>query len=386
MVAHVMGLHLERASPMVGTARVFVSATAGLLLPLTVLLGCGADHDNDGTGSDTSDDSIHVFDLDGESGFEVLGPVEEILGFEDNPIEAVRGLAWTRDGNVLLADADRAVLLISDGGDSLRVLGRPGDGPGEFRQVHTVAPLDDGGALYFDPALNRVTEFSPSFEVSGSWSPPAAADGSWLLQVLGASPAGSLFGAALPRPGMAPEGSVRPSPRRAEDVFWRYAPVLLVSETQVDTVAEVAFIRCVEDPSGPPAERPEGGEASVPARACSPDGDAAAMAVSTHGAAVAPRDWAELVVFGPDLRRRATVRAADPEAEPFSKLVWDHRGRLWFGHWRSPRWWVFDGDGVRRVEFPADFELWDVADQRALGVTHDELGIQRVGVLDLPFD
>lgn len=108
------------------------------------------------------------------------------------------------------------------------------------------------------------------------------------------------------------------------------------------------------------------------------------MSSGSRGVAVAPTDWAEVLIFEPGVPGGLTFRATDPDAEPFSRLVWDDRDRLWLGHVGSRRWWVLDGTEVTRVQLPEDFQLRDVAGDRALGVVRGPLGVQRIGVLEIP--
>ncbi len=58
-----------------------------------------------------------------------------------------------------------AVLLFDDQGAGVSMLGRPGDGPGEFRRIEDVL-IDEHDSLYvFDPGTLRMTVFSPASEV-----------------------------------------------------------------------------------------------------------------------------------------------------------------------------------------------------------------------------
>ncbi len=346
-----------------------IQARVLLLGVLLVLTACLSDP-GDTPGGETTLDGVpvHTLHTGAASVVRATGPVDEIFGSEASPIQAVRALAWTQEGEILLADADRAVLILSAEGDSLQRLGGSGEGPGEFRQVLMAGALDAGGVVYFDPVLNRVTEFTPSHEVHRLWSPePSVGPGS-IFAPLALASDGAVLGVPIPMGPADTSESLRSSPHVDESTIWRFAPVIRVTESAVDTVTEAAVVRCAE--VAPPE--------------CTPDGDMATMASGEHGTVVAPRDRAEARVFGPDLEPLHTVRSDDLEAEPFSKLFWDDRGRLWLGHWRSPEWWVVrDGDATR-MGFPEGFEVWDVADDRALGVLRGELGVQRLAVLALP--
>jgi hypothetical protein len=336
---------------------------------LLILTACLSDP-GDTPGGETTLDGVPVHTLHTRTApvARAAGPAVEIFGSEANPIEFVRALAWTQEGEILLADAGRALLLLSAEGDSLHAFGGSGEGPGEFRQILMADARDSGGVVFFDPVLNRVTEFAPSRQVDRLWSPePPLASGS-IFAPLALDSHGGLLGVALPMGPAESDASLRESPHADESRIYRHAPVTRATDSGVDTVTEAAVVRCVE------AAPPE----------CTPDGDMATMASGEHGTVVAPRDRAEARVFGPDLEPLHTVRSDDLEAEPFSKLVWDDRGRLWLGHWQSTEWWVVGDAEATRLELPEGFEMWDVAGDRALGVMRGALGVQRVAVLDLP--
>lgn len=179
-----------------------------LLLPLVPLLflslalaACSTEPETgNGTEPTFGDDQVHALDLDAGAVVEAEGPAREVFGFDENPIESVRSLAWTREGDILLADGARALLLLSDHGDTLQVLARPGEGPGEFLQLLSAAALSGGGAVYFDTSLNRVTELSGSYEVARLWRPEPALDPPWLFAPVTATPDGALLGTALSSP------------------------------------------------------------------------------------------------------------------------------------------------------------------------------------------
>ncbi len=351
-----------------------------LLLFLFLLAACGLDSgDPQGGASAPAEPPVHSLDPATHVAVQVAGPVELIFGFETSPIEAVRALGWTPDGRILLADAGRALLFLPADGDSLQVLSGSGEGPGEFRQTLMAAVTVTGGVVHFDPVLNRVTELSDSLEVLRLWSPEPGLDPGSLFAPMALTAQGALLGVPMPVGSAGAGEAVRPSPRRDESVLWRYAPVLHVTESGEDTMTEVPVVRCRSDEAPDPTDRTGG-----PASACTPEGDMAAMTSGEHGTVVAPLDWAEALVFGTDLEPVYSVRVDDSEAEAFSKVLTDDRGRLWLGHWGSPEWWVVDQERASRMVLPDGFELWDVADDRALGVVRGPLDVQRVGVLELP--
>lgn len=311
-------------------------------------------------------DLFQVTTVEGRDGVRV------VLGTEETPLQAVRDLAWTESGHILVVDAGRTAMIVSRDGELSREVGGVGRGPGEFLGIHIARPLIGGGVLVYDPEGNRVTEYTVAGDVGGTWRPTQRVGEASYIAVLDATPGGALVGVEVP-------AVVRPNVRRTADTRWSYAPILEVREGAVDTIKEVAVNRCMADP--PPS--PHGG-AVAPSARCVPEGDMAIVAAGDGVLAVAPRDWPEILVFRNGRGHTRTVRANDPELPNFERLLWDDRGRLWFGYRGSAEWWILDGDRFRRVRLPPGFEVWDVAGGRAVGVARDSLSVERVGVLALP--
>lgn len=284
--------------------------------------------------------------------------VEEIHGFDDAPLAGVRSLAWTGSGHVLVADGGSSLVTVSARGELLYTVGGEGEGPGEFLQLHAAAPLSGGGSLVYDSRLGRASEYGPDGSFERAW-PLQGPSRSFFLAVYGATSSGFLYGVTAPS-----EAANERRPGRR----WATAHLLLVTERHVDTVAEFVLNECDEARTD----------------RCVPSGLSAAVAATGDRLVVAPRDWAELRVYERGVGLRAVLRASTSEVPPFTKAVMDDEGNVWFGHAHDPRWRVWDGSEFRRFAFPGEFELWDVRDQRALGVTRDELGVQRVAVVPLP--
>lgn len=104
--------------------------------------------------------NVHV--LTGIGSYEAAG-THPAFGVLDQPPEAVIG--YVRDatvdsfGRVLVLDSRaRSVVVFSNVGEYLQTLGRPGGGPGEFRDPQGVDATHDGLVFVFD-AFGRVTVF-----------------------------------------------------------------------------------------------------------------------------------------------------------------------------------------------------------------------------------
>lgn len=75
--------------------------------------------------------------------------------------------------NLVLVDQMLAeVRVIEPGGRLRHIIGRPGDGPGEFRAPYAAKAHPDGDLVVFDPIARRVSIFNPAGAFSDSWSFP----------------------------------------------------------------------------------------------------------------------------------------------------------------------------------------------------------------------
>lgn len=79
---------------------------------------------------------------------------------ESLPIVRISGLGVTDDGRFLLADASEAHVIVYDSmGTVLDVIGRKGDGPGEFREPRYPA-IDSGGTIFVGEGGARMSTFT----------------------------------------------------------------------------------------------------------------------------------------------------------------------------------------------------------------------------------
>lgn len=75
-------------------------------------------------------------------------------------IGSVAGAARLHSGELVVADGQGLqVLHFSRHGELLRVLGRTGDGPGEFRAIRTLSVLPGDTVAVYDPRLRRISLF-----------------------------------------------------------------------------------------------------------------------------------------------------------------------------------------------------------------------------------
>lgn len=82
-------------------------------------------------------------------------------------LHTVTSGSFLRDGGVLVGDAGASQVLSFDrSGGVVGSAGREGEGPGEFRWITSLKPLDDGRVLVYDQRLGRVTILDGSLGVS----------------------------------------------------------------------------------------------------------------------------------------------------------------------------------------------------------------------------
>lgn len=353
---------------------------------------------------------------------EVAGEPALSIGTVDGPDEflfsAVRSVARDAEGNLIVADAmSSEIRTFNSGGDHLRTIGGQGDGPGEFQSLSGAWPVGGGGIVALDERLRRVTEFDPSGRSTGT-ATLAAVDDLGMLTPSGLAGSRSILSSVAVFSLDVSDGEeVRP-------------PVFFVRHdfdgTVVDTVAQLPGNASVTSMSGsgdavtmqvmlvPFSPRPSGA------------GSAAGIAVSTGetyevrflddaGSLSQIARLAETPTVRTDEHLEALVSgfgrgAPNPEAAnrmmemyrdlplpatlpAYSELLFADTGELWAQRYREPgatvlRWDVFGAEGpyLGGVEVPASLRILEISRNQLLGVSRDDLGIERVEVRDLTFN
>lgn len=86
----------------------------------------------------------------------------------------VVGGAFLGSEEIAIASGRTSEVEIFDrAGNVLRILGRRGEGPGEFQRIASFGRSGEGGLYIFDEALRRVTTFSEAKELSGTFDTPS---------------------------------------------------------------------------------------------------------------------------------------------------------------------------------------------------------------------
>ena len=107
-----------------------------------------------------------------------LGPADlsigTVAGPEPTRFAGVVGATRLSSGEIVIGDAGgNRVLFFDAAGRYLRVAGRTGDGPGEYRLLRWLGACSDGTLGAYDPAHNSMTFLTPAGNVQGALKTPA---------------------------------------------------------------------------------------------------------------------------------------------------------------------------------------------------------------------
>lgn len=328
----------------------------------------------------------------------VEGDAEELLS-------EVVGAVRLADGTVAVADAAQEVRFFGPGGDHVRSVGGPGEGPGEFTGLAALGRHPGGGVWAWDFSLRRVTRITGDGEIRGVVTldpePP-------VLSPVGVLPDGTfvfkqLWGAS------ATAAATRTGLRRDAVAVVRVD----ASGALLDTVALVPGREVhigEEDGRGvmttPPFGRNAvgtvragrvvvGSQETFEVRELAPDGALRRiLRIPSRDVRLDPGDARRLlderVEAAPPDRRAAVRRSLGaiplPESRPaYGGLLADREGNLWVSEWapfpRVPgRWTVFGPAGrwLGDVEMPPGFQPTDIGDDWILGVSRDAMDVEYV--------
>lgn len=317
------------------------------------------------------------------------------------------GATRLRDGTVVVADdGTKQVKWFREGGRLVRVFGRDGDGPGEFRLARLVGSCAEGALHVYDGAASRLTTVSTRGELVSTRLVHADAGQSRTAYALGCGQSGTLVIFGWPQ-GPLPNGD---------------APFLTEMSISVQSI-DGSLTRQIGTIKGPERQRfgsnigprPLGTRTSMAVaadRVYLGVGDAPTVRVLALSGRPLPsiqlpfvqqnitrpdinRYIQELVARNPG-RSPARIRedyesVAYPEKFPaFGDLMVDAAQLLWVEQHRRPgeyasRWLVFDPSGRARGEvvLPSHFRAIEVGADWILGTWEDSDGAQHVRVLRL---
>ena len=398
-------------------------------------LSCSPDHDSDGAGVRNESEALPVppttdtiWRIEPEPAL-VLGQFE---GLEEQQFYQIRGATRLSTGVLVVLDgASRELRAFSPDGTHLWTAGGPGDGPGEMRAPTRLERLP-GDILQVQDGLSRIR-----------YRPDGSLIADELLPVAELQAFGQFYAWDCPVPGfvgdlvLACSGGgfdARQVPR--ETGPWRGETELALLPWNLDSIAPLGMFLTEEARALPPEERlalPEGitviGGTGL-GYASPPMSRKGLFAVGGWPRRLAVGDsWGDSVrVFDlavdsalpgvtipiRHLRRPATadeVAAAweaaaarsvgspehltehlpAPDSIPnVADLVVDDLGMVWVGSYQvdptaARLYHVYDSEGpfLARVTMPAGVEVLGIGADHVLGVTRDDLEVERIVLLDL---
>lgn len=90
----------------------------------------------------------------------------------ESTFTAVTGAVQLPNGSILVTDPTEPAVVLVDRVGRSRVVGRPGSGPGEYREPQRLLPFRGKQALLIDPLLRRLTTFDVTGRITGSVAYP----------------------------------------------------------------------------------------------------------------------------------------------------------------------------------------------------------------------
>jgi hypothetical protein len=340
----------------------------------------------------------------------VIGEVE---GAEAYQLDGVVAALRQPDGTIVIGDRGSAqIRYYTPRGQHLRSVGGKGGGPGQFRVLDWIGERGDS-MLAWDPIAARLTMFGPGGRLARELRIGAAANG--LHQAVGVMGDGSL----LMRPRSVDVGGA-PGEHVDSVTYLRisgadgHALGTIGPFMQGDRVTtrsgaltltgDVIFGRngvIVPGPRG--LFTGETGAFELTARSFDgtplrtfgrPHAPVKASAGDVRAALEQRRAGADLGKAYPGMGRVEEAQLASlPHRDTlpaFTRALADGGGNLWIEEFRidpaaAATWSVFDADGrwLGRVGTPAGLRLTQISGGSVIGVTRDELGVERVVVYRL---
>ncbi len=398
---------------------------------MLAVVGCGGEDssgvpeaqvtDSAGVTIVTSRPSDAVYARPAEEPALSLGTLE---GADELMFGRIASVARDTDGNLIVADNGAGEIRVFDaGGGHLRTFGRKGEGPGEFQVLSGAWPGADGTVVALDRRQRRITRFDAGGSLIGT------------AEVAGSGGALSMRGLAGPEVvlsqvtdfGITPSFDASALQDLADAVEGDGSLVLFLRHRLdgelVDTLAQRPGQSMSMSTSG------SGAQMSLQLLVVPFSRQPTAVG-STQGVAIAGGSEYEVALYNhtgalqrivrlglaPPLRTdehleayvrnsgspfsdEAAIQArigmyrdmSMPERLPgYDELLLADTGELWARRYRQrgadmAHWDVFGTGGhhLGRVEIPASFRPEEVSGGQLVGVSTDDLGVERVEVRDL---
>ena len=381
-------------------------------------------------------DSAGVMIVTSEPGDAVYAEVAEeptlSLGALDGPEELLFGriasVARDEEGNLVVADNGAGeIRIFGTGGGHLRSFGSRGEGPGEFQSLVGAWPVADGSIVAADQQQKRITRFDADGGLIGS-ATLSDLDDMAALTPIGLAGSGAFLSRfrafSMPAMGESSETSL-------EEAFGGVGPPEFVVRHRfdgslIDTVTQRSGVSMSASVSGSgsgmaiqllrvpfsPEPSATGSDHGVAVTGGGDyevsffDGTGALSRIARLAEAPTIRTEEHLEAYvrgsgSPFAQDEASIRGMMamyeglplPESLPaYTDVRFADTGELWARRYSQRgatmlRWDVFGADGgyLGRVELPSSFRIEEISRGQLVGVSRDELDVQRVEVRDLSF-
>ncbi len=327
----------------------------------------------------------------------------EATSSDDVFLSYVWDVATDSQGNVYVIDGgEAAVIALNPDLTHNRLIGREGEGPGEFGRPARVQILPGDSVLVWDSQLQRITVFPAAGDEPAYVQPLATQERAISVWRLAGSAGHIARSSTTYMADGSDEGSTRTTVlRHVHEADGRVADQVLF-----DYPAGEALVHRGEgfvSVAGHPFARESfvgilGGDRVVH----TPSDDLEVRILDLGGQVETALSYETTPI---PVTRRELNAAADGLSGAFGELlrdgapyVWpaltgmvvDDRDRIWMGIRKVDRstteWAAFAADGTHQVsvDLPVDIDLYAVRGDRMLGVARDELDVARVRVYRLP--
>lgn len=320
----------------------------------------------------------------------------------DLTLTRVEGLDVDSRGRIFVADPMQGgVTVLSPDGQRLRTIGRPGEGPGEFKYIRTVQVLPGDSLLVYDMELYRISVFAPdSGKIAYDRNLASASSGSppnWVEKLPGQQ---ALFAThRKPYVAGASEADDQNRTQAVRLLEWdgrtRRDSVLVVPVLQPLIVRNGRAVGVASDPFarpalvrlGPDGKIYYGWGDSVAIAIHSLDGQqVGGFSLPFVGPGVTDRDVDAATEDMDNVFERA-LRKSVPERWPaFRSFVVDDEGRIWLGllasNGQPTRWTAFDETGtpICAATLPPNVDVRLIRGRKAYAVATDESDVPQIRV------
>ncbi len=341
----------------------------------------------------------------------LLGPPAVSVGTKAGPdptlLSGVVGATWLTSGEIVVGDAGgNRILFFDKAGGFIRVAGRSGDGPGEFRLLSWVGRCAGGTVGAYDAAHSSLTFLTPGGAIAGTLKLPGAVG---FDKPVACSSPGQLImlfdqNRARVKPGqhlVTPTALVRIRGPSSTDTIALGGPQDYYVAKTIGAYSNVPLGRSALGAAGATrlfVAATESGRVEVYDTSGASKGS---FVVRFKQRTVSARDWerarSDRIDAEPLERSRKPLaivlgELAQPANFPhFESIRGDTHNQLWirtFDNYQTETatWLIVDQQGVPRAAMaaPRRLRILEIGSSYLLGVAIDSIGVERVQLYNFP--